>query len=308
MKCPLSPNYLFWALLTFFSLNPLAYAGPYNVVVTYGDSLSDNGNLFSKIGIPAAPYYQGRRSDGPVAVEKLASYLQVPLVDFAWVGATTGVGGYEGPGSVGNVTNYNLIPGMTTQYNLSSASLNPYLGSGLFVVWGGPNDLLAPSPLDGGIPANIMQRAVANELAIITGLQSLGAKSILAPGMPDLGLTPSFISSGKAKLGTDFANGFNALLLASLPKGVMFFDTAGLIRSVVNNPSAYGFTNVSAPCYDGISVCANPSQYLFFDDFHPTTAAHAIIAQGFLAAVPEPPTLLLMGFGVVLLCPKRRRS
>jgi phospholipase/lecithinase/hemolysin len=78
----------------------------------------------------------------------------------------------------------------------------------------------------------------------------------------------------------------------------------------VNNPSAYGFTHVTSACYTGslTTLCANPSQYLFFDDFHPTTAAHAIIAQGFLAAVPEPSTLLLMGFGVVLLFPKRRRS
>ena len=122
--------------MAWFAFGGLAYAAPYSAVVVFGDSLSDNGNLYaaSKGTIPGAPYYNGRRSNGLVAVEDLAAALNAPLADFAWIGATTGLGGFDG---TGNVTQYALIPGMTTQFAAASGSLTPFLSHGLFVVWGG---------------------------------------------------------------------------------------------------------------------------------------------------------------------------
>src|SRR5689334_18901018 len=74
----------------------VADASPITSVVVYGDSLSDNGNLFAAVGFPPPPYFHGRFSDGPVAVEQLAASLGVPLFDFAVGGATTGIGGTDG--------------------------------------------------------------------------------------------------------------------------------------------------------------------------------------------------------------------
>ena len=48
-------------------------AGMYSSVVVYGDSLSDNGNLFAATGSPGSPYYNGRASNGLVAVGYLAA-------------------------------------------------------------------------------------------------------------------------------------------------------------------------------------------------------------------------------------------
>lgn len=285
-------------------------ASPYNSVVVYGDSLSDNGNLYAATGYPGAPYYDGRRSDGPVAVEYLAQRIGVPLIDCAWIGATTGVGNYGDGGSVTGLGTYGL-PGMTTVYDGTKGMLGPYLSDGLFVVWGGPNDILAPSPLDTNYGA-IITRAVANEVAIIHDLIGMGTKTILAPGMPDLGLTPYFQSLGPvaAAGATWFSDTFNANLQANLPPSVLYFDTAGLMRSVVSNPVAYGFTNVTDACFDGTAVCADPSQYMFFDDFHPTTATHAILGKNFAAAtaVPEPSTLLFFftGLGSLVLLQRRK--
>lgn len=75
-----------------FVLSITAFAGPFDGVVVYGDSLSDNGNLYGAIGVPPPPYYMGRFSNGPVAAEYLANNLNVPLTDWAWGGATTGIG------------------------------------------------------------------------------------------------------------------------------------------------------------------------------------------------------------------------
>ncbi len=79
-------------LTALFALSSVALAGSFDGVVVYGDSLSDNGNLYGAIGFPPPPYYMGRFSNGPVAAEYLAQGLNVPLTDWAWGGATTGIG------------------------------------------------------------------------------------------------------------------------------------------------------------------------------------------------------------------------
>ncbi len=282
----------------------------YNSVVVYGDSLSDNGNLYNATGHqypPSPPYYEGRRSNGPVAVEQLASSLNVPIVDHAWIGATTGVGNYADGGTVTTFGSPGL-PGMSSIYAATKASLTPYLSHGLFVIWGGPNDVLTNYPQDA--PSVIVARAVSNELAIITDLLGAGARTILAPGMPDLGLTPYFQSLGPAgiALGTGITNAFNTTLQAQLPSGVRYYDTAALLRDVIAHPTAYGFTN--ATDYYLHALTGNPNDYVFYDDFHPSAATHAILAKEFqnATAVPEPSTLLILGSGFGLMLVWRRRK
>src|SRR5436305_11201856 len=80
-------------------------------IVVYGDSLSDNGNLFAATGQPGSPYFSGRRSNGPVVVEYVAAALGVPLIDYAWIGATTGVGNYADTGSTTSFGT-SMLPGM----------------------------------------------------------------------------------------------------------------------------------------------------------------------------------------------------
>jgi cholinesterase len=296
-------------IFVLFSVAASIQAAPFTAVVVYGDSLSDNGNVYGKVGFPPdPPYFQGRRSDGEVAVEYLASALGVPLVDNAWLGATTGVGNY---GDGGTTTSFGTLlsplpplPGMLTTFTATQGSLGPYISNGLFVIWGGANDFLAPSPSD-TTPAAIIARAVTNELTLVGTLRgmSVAANHILVPGMPDLGLTPYFQSFGPIIAGQASAitNAFNNALAANLPAGVLFYDTAGLVRSIVANPAAYGLTNVTDPCFNGTSVCSHPDQYLFYDDFHPTTAVHAIIGEAFAeTVVPEPSTILLMSAGLAL--------
>ncbi len=54
-------------------LSSLALAGPLTYLVVYGDSLSDNGNLYGATGQPPPPYWNGRVSNGPVAAEIMAA-------------------------------------------------------------------------------------------------------------------------------------------------------------------------------------------------------------------------------------------
>jgi phospholipase/lecithinase/hemolysin len=303
-----SPKQLFTLPLMLFGMGLSAHAGLFSSVVVYGDSLSDNGNLFAAAGVPGSPYYMGRRSDGPVAVEQLAAALGAPLVDFAWIGATTGIGNYGDGGTTTSLGAFSL-PGMQAELAATQGSLGPYLSGGLFVVFGGANDFLAPSPLD-LTPQAVIARAVNDELGIVASLELLGARNILVPGLPDLGLTPYFLSLGPvaAAQASSATDAFNSALRAGLPPGVLFYDTASLLRSLVANPSAYGFTNTTAACFNGTTVCSDPGQYVFFDDFHPTTATNSFAAQGFLTTVtPEPATFALLAGALALGGLLRRR-
>ena len=268
-----------------------ANAGSFSSVIAYGDSLSDNGNLYGAIGYPPAPYWNGRFSNGPVAVEQLASNLGSTLYDFAWGGATTGVGNYTDGGTQTSLGLFGL-PGMATEWQLTHTiipALSP--STALFVVWGGPNDFLT-----NGFSTTTAQAAVTNLIILIDELQIQGATHILVPGMPDLGLTPDYYGNAGA---TQLSAYFNQLLQAELPAGATYFDTFGLMHQVVANPGAYGFTDVTDPCFNGSSVCSDPDSYLFWDGFHPTTKADTILANAFANAVPEPSSMLLLASGLV---------
>ncbi|HEU4635682.1 MAG TPA: SGNH/GDSL hydrolase family protein [Edaphobacter sp.] len=289
---------LFSAFVALFllSLSYSASADPYSAVFVYGDSLSDNGNLYAVSGFPPAPYYNGRFSNGPVAVEQLAAQLGAPLQDFAWGGATTGIGN---GGDGGSQTSFGIfgLPGMLTE--LATYPVPPALvPSSLFVVWGGANDFEA-----GGSVTN----AIADINTIVAYLLASGATHILVPGLPNLGLTPEFYGDAAA---TAFSQQFNQGLQSTLPSSVVYSDVYGLLNSVIQNPGAYGLTDVTTPCFTGISVCSNPDQHLFWDQIHPTTAADAILASHFqsdLAPVPEPSSILLLGSGITGLAAFIRR-
>ena len=277
------------AVMMLLAFTSIARAGSFSSVIVYGDSLSDNGNLYAAIGQPSAPNWNGRDSNGPVAVEQLAAMLGAPLHDFAWDGATSGIGNHRDGGTQTSFGTHGL-PGMIPELNSSSSALllaSPIVPSSLFVVWGGFNDFRT-----GGSAT----QAVTDIDSIVSSLQADGAQHILVPGMANMGLTPAYYGDPAA---TAFSLEFNSLLKASLPTGAIYFNFFGLVNEVVNDPAAFGLTDVTDPCFNGVTVCSDPNQYLFWDGLHPTTAADTIIATdiaaGIPAPIPEPTTLLMLG-------------
>lgn len=290
-----------YCVLALILLPASAFASAYQQMFVFGDSLSDNGNaaiLTGGASPPSPPYDPFRFSNGPVAVEGLAARLGVNLqpvtlggTNYALGGASTGAANYVGIPNAGMVNEIQLFASGMPAFNPANA---------LFVVWGGANDfLINPAP------ATAIQ--AADQLATdIAALAQLGAQHFFVPNMVDLGLTPYGQLLGG--LGTQYALAFNQQLEQDLLQleqvlaiDLLRFDMFGLTQAVALNPAAYGFTNVTDACLQGGQVCADPQSYLFWDDVHPTTYAHGLIAAGFAATVPEPDTMTLMLVSMIAL-------
>lgn len=318
MPVPLPARLSAAAVLGFglaFSHAPATAAnGPYSAVVVFGDSLSDNGNLYALTGgayPPSPAYYAGRFSNGPVAVEHLAAGLGAPLVDLAVGGATTGLfnGNFlpQQPG-LGTTGLLSQLGGFATGLNGAPADANA-----LYVVWAGANDFLHPTSLPPEASALI---AVANLSQSVNALYDMGARHFLLPLLPDLGQTPRALGDADptaSPLATGLSLSFNQLLgqayatLATSLTGATLtvFDTFANQHLLANTPGL--FTNTGSACLFTPACAASPATaagYMFWDDVHPTATTHAAFAQQMLAQlapVPEPQTLLMMATGVLVL-------
>ncbi len=289
-------------------------AQSYTSIVVFGDSLSDTGNLAAytrarytvngQVPGPATGYTDGRFTDGldtsPAArnyigvwVEQLAAKLPGhPVIkysggggtDYAWGSATTANGttstGY-GPGNILSVT----VDNMGQQVANYLATKPTITANTLFVLWGGANDLLAATST-----ADVTA-AADREAALAQLLINAGATQILVVTLPPLGLVPRLnASSSTAVPATSASLFFNAQVLGGIGKilqaaltgnnlalRIYLLDTYQLFNAVIASPTSYGFANVTAKAQGNTAI--NPDTYLFWDDLHPTTSGHGLLAN-----------------------------
>jgi hypothetical protein len=172
--------------------------------------------------------------------------------------------------------------------------------------------------------ASTIANAVAGIINVVDAFKAAGARTVLVPNLPDLGVVPKVtslepIDPGISAYVTLLTTEFNAALATALDAvsgiNIIQFDTFDLLKDVVADPTAYGFTNSTDACYSGFvlpdptaTTCANPSQYVFWDYEHPTTAFATLLGNDlFAAAVPEPASVGLLGGGLVALAGLRRK-
>jgi outer membrane lipase/esterase len=258
--------------------------------ITFGDSLSDIGNLFAAVGQPPSPYFQGRFSNGQVWIELIAGnqakftggLTPAGSVNFAFGGARTDA-------------LVALPPGTGTQIGAFFAGGGTIGANDVVTLWAGANNLLQAI----AIPANqspTAMGAVATTTAtdVITQVAQLaaaGARTIVVPNLPDLGFAPAFNTSPASPLASFAQFTYNSTLAAGLQNiaaanpntRILQVNIGGLFQAVLANPGAFGFSNVTNQCLTTISCVTAPqatqNSYLFWDGVHPTAAGHAIVAQ-----------------------------
>jgi len=308
-----------------------AQASAISAIYAFGDSLSDAGNVYAATsGVePGAPYSNGRFTNGNLWVQDLASNLGLPAVTASLLGGTDfAVGGAQSGTTPVHVGGAGDLQGNPFSQIAAFQALNPTGANpnGLYTIWIGGDDiraLLTSSNPTATAPAEIAA-VVKNIDNAITTLAGDGAKNFLVITVPDLGKIPESIAAGPLAVAAASTLSFdlNIALEASLGSietgdpllNLKVVDTYSLIDGIVADPSKFGLADVTDPCltgavnYSGGTACANPSQYLFWDQIHPTAAGHTIVADAALATiVPEPATLTMLGVGVLSLFAIRRR-
>ena len=319
---------LLFALLALLALPAFAAntTVKFNHMFVLGDSLSDQGNLYfatSELSqvfpYPAVPaqdhYYMGRFSHGENYAGLLAQKLGLTLGPSELGGNNYAFGGAR--------TDYNRVeyrPGLPAALPNGVYPIGAYPWSldlereaflvdqhrkadpkGLYVVFSGSNDMsdaLIAYAVYRQDPAPAIAKAVQGIKNAITALQSAGARYVLVPYIPNLGLVPSVTQKGPgfAALATLLSQQFNSALASMLTTitgtNVIAFDTYAFLGDVVAHPAAYGLTNVTQPCYSGYvepnpsgTECAQPDKYAFWDVEHPTTRFHQILADELYASV-----------------------
>ncbi len=306
-----------------------AQAATFSSVNIFGDSLSDPGNVFNLSGglFPPPPYVQGHFSNGDIWTDYLADDLGLnPTPYTSVIPSTEGVNYAFGGATSGTENIFYLfnpaltgLPGVQTQVDLYTQQNKSADSNGLYVLLAGANDYTY-----GGVDINGTQGVVNNLSSAINNLYSVGARNFLVGNLPNLSKTPLGSSNPGLK---DTVQEHNTLLNQEIKdlnqslfnSNIALFDVNKLFEDVINKPDEYGLTNVKNQCFSATSVpvflCSNPDEYLFWDDFHPTTKGHKLIADAAYATiekkfkpVPEPSTVLaLTGLGLGLLLLKKNK-
>ena len=294
------------------SVAGLAHAELYNSVTFFGDSLTDGG-YFSPITKGTLGLNEsGQFTTNPdnVWATSFAEQLGTTSVANTVGGAQTG-NNYAIGGARAGVDIVNTDFGVNVPVASVNTQVNGYLANnkvdrnGMYVVWGGANDLLAAATNPANA-INTVSAAAGSQVAAIKALKDNGANYILVPNIPDIGLTPTAIAAGAGfqSSGTMLANLYNQSMYSgavATGANIIPLDTFSLLQQVSANPTAYGFTNVTqAACTTASSLLcgsnnlvtpgANES-YFFADGIHPTGRAHQMIAD-YASAVVTAPSLI----------------
>jgi phospholipase/lecithinase/hemolysin len=304
----------------------------FSKLYVFGDSLVDTGNVFNSSGgvFPPAPYAPGRFSNGPIWIDDLAAQLGLSVtpvvtpqttllppnqivsqsVNFGFGGATTTANdntlAFLGLPSVGLQQEVQTFVG-----NLQAAqqTADP---DALYILWAGADDYLpTESPF---VPFKTTDQPIANISTALSTLIQSGARKFLVPNLPDLGEIPLTRDTTDSQRLQSLSNSHNLALKQTLTTlsettdaKLTLLDINTLFQNVVQRPDEFGFTNVTDRCLNLSipSLCPDPNQYLFWDELHPTSKAHQIIAQTAYetlntasTSVPEPVSssaLLLFG-------------
>lgn len=308
----------------------------YSSLYVFGDSLSDSGNnavvlapnvtpvpIPGNAFIPTYPYASGRYTNGEVWAQTLAFLLGLNAdpsllggTDFAFGGAQTGP---VGPISLSGGT---VPPSLETQVALFLAQHGDTAPStALYIVAGGGEDVLhALTTIEGcgdhlGCINGVIRSTAASFAedigTIVSALQLAGASNIVVWDVPDVGDAPVAHALGVSALATAIASSMNLALTTAIGEDpdMKVFDAFGLLNDVIDDPSRYGLWNVTDACAQFVSC--DPSQYLFWDGIHPTSAANPIISEAILSLVtevPEPSTVALLSIALAGLLNARIRG
>ncbi|MFK5913825.1 MAG: SGNH/GDSL hydrolase family protein [Woeseiaceae bacterium] len=293
-----------------FALSFFAYAdASYSKVYIFGDSLSDTGNLASIINIPP-PYFNGRITNGPVAVETLTAKLgttatpSLHLTGGASIGDNFSVAGATAiPDKDGNDLDTQILV-----FQANHGYVSP--SDALYVIFLGGNDVRAALHQGNPIIAeSILSTAASKIESAINTLYQSGARHFMVINVPNIGLIPETSLIAKAlnnplfvTQATNLTVRYNEKLhevVKSLDKNndidLIEFNLYKLFNKVFKKAEEFGFSNNTNACFESrildfhpdCQYGANVDSFFFFDEIHPTQRVHAMFGEAFYNALDD---------------------
>ena len=275
---------------------------PLERIVAFGDSLSDTGNALlqstANYGAPLpSPYswFAGRFSNGPVWTEYLSNRTGLPLNTWA-------VGGSEASDA-----QFGLISGVDSQI----ASFLSYMDSAknydasrtLFTLMIGANDIT--NHVDEDTDAMVYQ-TVQKVFVSLQKLTARGARHFVLANLPDISRTPRYTGTpeaasiqAKVKLMNQHLHRLAERLHDDTGAHIVIVDVASHFDQLLEQPASFGMKDATQTCLDisknslAYTVrhetrrTCNPDNTVFWDQMHPTTRVHELMAGWTLDALPD---------------------
>ena len=265
-----------------------------NKIVSFGDSLSDTGNVFgaSQFRFPdRSSWFLGHFSNGFVWTEYLAKAKNLPVYNWA-------VGGSGGQSQFFLLSGINDQIKSYLQYMDETENYNP--SNTLFTLEFGLNDFMQFGRSAADVKDDFAEALVS--------LINSGAKNFLLITLPDVTNAPKFQYSSHAEV--EFIRSkildMNTFIqeqvnyYTGLGYNMTLFDTYELFERVISNPTPYGFDNATESCLSLSSfslseyfywhslreecIRIGSDKFVFWDSLHPTTAVHQYVAEEILAS------------------------
>ena len=249
---------------------------------------------------PVADYTDGRFTDGADTVPAAQNYFGVWIEQFAATlpskpeikdsldGGTDYAYGFATTGSGTGVFTFGPSDSLSVNVNNIGQQITDYLATHpkindktLFVIWGGAIDVLYATS------SNDVITAAINQANNIQRLIEAGATHFIVPNLPPLGLVPRLNGSPTTSVpATQASVLYNDVLASGLAilrefnphrhLDLVQLDVFALFNRIVASPARYSLVDISTSS-QGIPTI-DPDTYLFWDDLHPTTRGHNILA------------------------------
>ncbi len=238
------------------------YALTIDQLIVFGDSLSDNGNLYALTSLAnkkmpqipiipkSPPYYEGRFSNGLVWVEHVAQSMDIPMINYAYGGSWA-----ESYQESNLKVPFGL--GLQVDFYLAASVLDFQKDKHLFIIWSGANDYVKGRD-NAEYATTTTVATIKNQ---IEWLAYYGAKHFLVLNLPDLSLVPEV-----TEMGPDYAAKIKHLIQLHNQKladmivlekemhpdiTILDLNIFEYFNDVISNPDKYHLKNVTTQCYFG---------------------------------------------------------
>lgn len=300
-------NYAVKLCLLLLTLNAInVKAADFDNLIVFGDSLSDNGNVASITTydfLNHPPYQQGF-SNGQLAVERLATLLGLPLKPaFFFTGQILGTNFAFGSAKAGGYSFIDLS-GQVDAFLQSQTGQAP--AGNLYLVFIGGNDLRAMRDSADATTSNqLSEKALSGFDNNLRKLITAGAREILIISPPDISKLPETQALAEnnpelLKTSAQLSKDFNRRLKQLVRRierdthiDLVLFDLPEFFNTILNNSTAFGFTDKNHGCYDYTLQMFNTgctagliNQHIFLDLIHPSAPVHKRLARALSAFIP----------------------